>query len=76
MREDLRNLPFGPLTLEAHDRLSNTHLDASQVDLQRIAVERGVEFGDAARRKFAEAIEERKRIRDIGKAATSDLEEL
>ena len=71
MSIDLYNLPFGPLTLEAHDRLSRTDLDASQIELQRIAVARGVEFGSAARREFTERIEQRKR--EIAQVAVSRM---
>ena len=44
--DDLRNLPFGPLTPAAFRRLGMSFYDASQRVAQEIAIERGIQPGD------------------------------
>jgi hypothetical protein len=46
-------IPFGPLSPDDYALLSNSGLDGGQTELQKIARERGVVFGDASRRRFA-----------------------
>lgn len=49
-------IPFGPLTPEDRDRLSDSFYDASKTELHKIAIERGVKPGEASRRRFSERV--------------------
>jgi hypothetical protein len=54
--EQLKHLPYGPLTREVFENLSNSFYDASRVTAHQIASERGVRSGEALRLSFAEKL--------------------
>ena len=55
-REDLRDLPFGPLHPETFKRLGAAYYDTGNTEIHKIAAKRGIMPGDSVRFGYAEKL--------------------